>query len=176
MASISPNKSGGWSIQWYDGKSRPTVYLGQCTKAFATDFKRHLEDIVLAKSLGEPINPRTSRWLAELPAGYRAKLAQKGLIAAGDATTVRGLCAHILRDVRAKFKGGKAAKSTLQKHRELAKCLTRYFPRGTLLRSVSEGDAEEFRSWLELGVESLQARQEILPPRRAEAVDRCQSV
>jgi integrase len=80
MAGISHDKNGTRRCTFTnaDGE-RMTIRLGRMADLATETFRAHVESIIASQVNGLPIDPKTARWLAELPDKMHARLARAGL-------------------------------------------------------------------------------------------------
>jgi integrase len=146
MASLVFPRSGkGASLQWYSrGGKRETIYLGSVPKRWAEDFARHVERLIEHVEYGEPIDRKTSAWLAEVGPKWRKKLAARGLAAAETIATL----ADLVAECRAQTIAGGAAASTVVKLDAAGRNLVEYFGPRRSVHGVTPGDAADYARWL----------------------------
>ncbi|QDV74281.1 tyrosine-type recombinase/integrase [Botrimarina mediterranea] len=135
----------GPSLQWYDSEGeRRTLYLGKCPKRWAQDFAINCERLIQHAEFGEPLDRKTSTWLAELKPTWREKLAAKGLAEAATIVSIEDLVDDCLRSAI----GSGVQPSTMQKLHDAAVNLFEYFGRGRSIHAVTPGDASDYAGWL----------------------------
>lgn len=153
MASIVPLKDGTTQIKFIRNGEDLRVRLGRVSSNAAHTFKRHIEHILAAKAIGDPIPLRTAEWVGSLSPKYRRRLADKGLVSEAPvesvasqvikrAETIGELCAYVLLQ----YEDHKA--STQKNMRRVADALRRYFGDSMRINEITKGDVKEFRRWL----------------------------
>lgn len=141
------SSSKGPSLQWYtQGGERRTLYLGKVPKPWARDFARHAERLIEHVEYRQPVDRRTTAWLAELGPKWRAKLAAKGLASAQQIATLGDLAA----DYTAKLIADGAAASTIEKLKPAVDNLFDYFDATQSIHSITPADAADYAAWLKL--------------------------
>lgn len=148
MASLSSRGKGAsrsFVVQWNDAAGvRRTLTLGRVPKPFAERFYRGVERLADSVEYDQPLDRKTSDWLAELAPRWRQKLADKGLASAATVTTLGELCSYAIEQSRRR----ENAARTIEKLQQAQTNLLEFFEPDRLLHAVTEGDAEEFLAWL----------------------------
>ena len=140
MASISNDPNGRRRILFIgaDGKRR-SIRLGKVSLRYAESVKVKVEDLVSADITGHAPADETARWLAGLDSELYDKLARVGLAKTREVATL-GAFTRSYIDGRVDIKN--STKISLgQARRYLLDC----FSQDRQLRSVTTGDAEDFR-------------------------------
>lgn len=142
MASVVNRPNGHkWIQVRLDGK-RQTIRLGKASSAQAVDFRRRIESLVTCKALQQLPDPRTLEWLVELDEAIYKRLAAVGLVEhRRQARTLDELLNVHLASLDVK----EQSKSTFS---HTARNLRDFFKPQRDFRSISAGDAKEFRVWL----------------------------
>lgn len=171
MASLTGSK-GAFSIQWYDGSKRPTLYLGKVPKGFAKDACRAVGKLLDAAKYQESVDGITREWLLATSKTHPKvlkKLEAKGLLAADQVaafvvtlpvplpvteaaaadparivgTTIGALCDYFIA-----LKSTDKADNTVAKYQDGKANLVGYFTADRRTDSITAGDADLFRDWL----------------------------
>lgn len=124
---------------------RKAIHLGKMTMQAAETIKVRVSDLESAWMANCGWKPETSRWVAEIPDALAGKLANKGLIPkrkkADDGALGAFLDDYIERRIDVK-------PSTKVVWEHVAGNLTDHFGRDREIRSIHEGDAEDFKLYL----------------------------
>lgn len=81
MAGISKRFNGHWIVRFVDAEGkRRTVAVGSKSERQATFVMLKIENIVVAKKTGQPVDPETATWLSKLKGVLRRRLSSVGLI------------------------------------------------------------------------------------------------
>jgi integrase len=140
MASLSSDNRGNRTIQFMDvDRKRRSVRLGKMSKRQAEAVKRHIEHLVAAKIAGGAPPDETSRWLAGLDAKLYERLAGVELVARRESATLGAFIGGYI-EVRVDVKD-----TTRVKYENTRNKLVEFFGEGRPLRSITKGDAAEFR-------------------------------
>jgi integrase len=143
MASISTDKNGNRTIQYYDGeKVRRSIRLGKLAMKTAESIKCKIESLIGAKTAGFPMDVETAKWIATIDSRLADKLTAVGLIPArGSADLGSFLVSYVSTrsDVKASTK-------LVLGHTQ--RCLVGYFGENKPLREINAGEADEWRIWL----------------------------
>ncbi len=143
MASISADPNGRRRILFVapDG-SRKAIRLGKIDRKSAESICRHVEALLSAKLASQPISRETAAWTAAIGDALKAKLAAAGLLEAPRREALGDfLRSHILN--RADVKP-----ATLEVWQQPCRNLIEFFGDAKPLRSITEGDAEQFKQWI----------------------------
>ena len=149
MASITRESNGRRTVQFVaaDGKRR-SIRLGKASQRAAETFKVRVEELLVAKLTGRPVEAETARWLVGLPQTMSDRLANVGLIVPRVAVGTVTLGEH-LKNYFAKRTDVKPATATNWKHSR--RCLLAFFGDHRLLSSITAGDAADWERWLKTG-------------------------
>ncbi|NMC20497.1 MAG: hypothetical protein GYA33_08765, partial [Thermogutta sp.] len=81
MASLINRPGGERRLQFvgHDGK-RKTLRLGKLNRKAAESIRGHVEGLLEARRIGQPVRAETHVWLESIGQGLRAKLIRYGLI------------------------------------------------------------------------------------------------
>ena len=146
MASIGKEAGGTKRILFYapDGK-RKTIRLGKCTQRQAEAVCLRVERLVTAMLTGHSPDDETARWLAEIDDKLHSKLAKAGLVESkkqGGESLKGFLTAYI--DGRTDV-----SERTRNNLWQAGNYLTEFFGEGCRLDSISAGDADRWRVWIQ---------------------------
>lgn len=150
MASIHKEKRGGktyYRLQFYDKNNRRrTMRLGTINRRAADTIRVRIEDLLSASFSGGSPNPETARWLAELGDDLGAKLTTAGFGAYVPERQSAMLGAFLESYIDTRKAG--YAPNTLRNLNNTKRALTEFFGEQRDLRSISEGDADDWRHQL----------------------------
>ncbi|MEE9128544.1 MAG: phage integrase SAM-like domain-containing protein [Phycisphaerales bacterium] len=140
MASSSNDPNGRRRIQFVgaDGKRR-AIRLGKVSQRQALAFKVKIEDLIAAKTASHTPSDETSRWLAALDDATYNKLHRVGLVPRRGSATLAAFTRSYI-DGRADIKP--STRINMQRSRSY---LLEHFVETTLMRDITEGDAEDFQ-------------------------------
>ena len=128
-----------------DGNRRPIIRLGKVTQRHAEEIKRHVEELLYARSSGAAPKPSTADWVRDVPAGLRRRLERLGLVEPAERRQTPTLAEWL----EAYIAGRKDVKPGTRINLEQAKGDALAFFKGSQrLDRVTAGDAERFRVWL----------------------------
>ena len=151
MASISKDrrKNGKvhYRLQFYDkDKSRRAIRLGAISKKAADTIRVRIEDLVSAAISGTSPSNETAQWLATLGTDMYEKLTNAGF---GDFVP-RCESSTLGAFTKAFIEGRKvdSADSTIANFKQLQTKLITFFGSDRDLRSISDGEADDWRRWL----------------------------
>src|SRR5262245_54819262 len=143
MASIANDPGGRRRILFVaPDESRKTIRLGKCGRKSAEAIARHVEALLAARIVGQPVPRDTAGWLAGIGAKLRDKLAAVGLIEAPKRAALgEFLQSYILTrpDVKP---------ATLEVWQQPCRNLTEFFGHDKPLRNITTGDCDQFKAWL----------------------------
>lgn len=143
MASIGNDPNGCRRILFVAGDGRRrTIRLGKVTSKLAEKVKCRVELLNAAAISGEPIDDETARWLKRCSQELLDKLAAVGLIQ----TTRQYRLGEFLDGYHTQRSDVKPATRLFYGHTK--RNLKTYFGPERPLRSITAGDAEDFRRWL----------------------------
>ena len=142
MASVEKDGK-GYRIRFIasDGK-RKTIRLSQFKKKQVESVCRHVEELCASVDSGQPIDRQTSLWLSDIGERLHNKLARAGLIEQRAASCLQAFL-EAYAATRSEVKP-----STQKKWRTTITHLITFFGASCELRTISEGRADEFRSYL----------------------------
>ena len=140
MASLSKTANGHRLIQFTDaGSGRRTIRLGKVQRRHAESVKVRVERLVAAQITGHAVDDETARWVSGLSPQMSEKLARVGLIPKQERVELKQFLDRYVQsrtDV-------KPATLTVWGH--TCRNLTTFFGDDRTLKSISKGDAEEWR-------------------------------
>ncbi len=143
MASLSTDKNGNRRVLFVDSDgSRKTIYLGNMPKKNAETVKLRVEHILSARKSHSPYDGPTADWVADIDDDLADKLAAVGLIPHRERATLAGFIDSYISK-RSDVKPGTAIA-----YRQGRDSLVEFFGADKPLRSVTPGDADEFRLFL----------------------------
>ncbi len=150
MASIRQTKNGTFEIRFFVGDVRRSYYPGPKvrTETQAENIGKTLERLAGCVANDELRPKFVESWLQSLPDAKHNKLAGWGLVQRrklrGNATE-----AKLDRWCIDYIKRGKRAESTNDQLEDVQRNLTTFFGKDRCITSITAGDAEDFRIWLE---------------------------
>ena len=146
MASIAKDQLGNRRIQFTDTTGeRVTMYLGKTPQRAAETIKLRVEQLLVAKRTGHPLEADTIAWLAKLDTVMTEKLIKAGLMQSIKKRDVIPL-GKFMDDYIATRTDVKPL--TLRHLKDSRRCLTEYFGEHKPLDEITPGDADEYRRWL----------------------------
>lgn len=149
MASVHKETNGCWKLQFMpieQGRKRKALRIGTVTKREAEEIKSHIERILESRRAGLALEERSEQWLAKLPDRLRQRLIETGVIEDGG-RRVRSTLAGFLEDylsARTDLKPG-----THSNLRAARIWLEEYFGSDREMDSITPGEADLYRAWLE---------------------------
>jgi len=150
MASIHKERRGGnvyYRLQFYDKDNRRrSMRLGTINKKSADTIRVRVEDLVSASIAGGSPNNETARWLAEIGDDVAQKLATAGFasyVPRRESATLGAFLESYIDSRKAGF-----AANTLRNLNYTKRAMTEFFGEQRDLRSISEGDADDWRHTL----------------------------
>lgn len=136
-------KDGKASIQFTGPDNRRrTIRLNSITERNATRFREKLERLNTVAKLGQPLDDELGAWIAKLGDVMVEKLAEYGLVPRREAVKLGPFLASYT-ELRGNLKPG-----SITSYGHAQRNLLAYFGADRLLRTISAGDADEFRLWL----------------------------
>jgi len=127
-----------------DGKRR-TIRLGKMSRRQSESVKVRVEPLVASHLTGHAVDDETARWISDLDRQMAEKLARVGLI-----PEVEKMCLGPFLDRY--FSSRQDVKpATLTVWQHTRRNLTEFFGEGRTLKSITRGDAEEWRLSLVTG-------------------------
>jgi len=149
MASLCKQAGGRRMIQFIDGDGkRRYIRLGKMAQRMAEGIQLHVEHLVSAKRSGQPLNPATADWLADIDDALYGRLARVELVEPRrkpEHARERTL-GPFLADFLAKRPDVAGATRIVWGH--AVRNLKEFFGEGRELASVTEGDAHDFKVYL----------------------------
>lgn len=146
MASLITKASGLIDIKALLHRKAYWFRLGRVTKKEALTFKRFLEDLIDARKEDIPPDRSTVKWIQQLPARHRDKLASMGLVESiedENARTLKGLL-----DVCLNRKARNCSGTSVQVYKQTVANLLTFFG-DVALSKITEDGVGEFKTWLE---------------------------
>jgi len=144
MASVTKETRNGrtlYRIQYVDGdKRRRKIRLGHVTRKDADHICSKVSALVAAMISQRPLDSDIARWVANLGDDLASKLAEQGLIERRASAT--------LGDFLSSYIDGRKADvgtATIDNFRQLERNIVGFLGSERDLRSISEGDADDFR-------------------------------
>ncbi len=150
MASLFRLADGRKRIQFYDGNGkRRSIGLGSISNRNAERIRDKVEQLVEHRITQTPLDQSVSRWLADLDDKLHAKLVKAGLSQCREprVRTNEGVrLGEFLKSHISKRKNVKTSTRTLYRH--TVRNLISFFGEDRLLKTITEGDADDFRRYL----------------------------
>lgn len=146
MASLSKQANGRWRVQYLDaGGKRQGVRFGPMNQLDATEVKRQIEHLAVAKITGRAVKPETARWVDTLSPRMAKRLEKAGLIdpKEPEVKPQEMTLEAFLDEYIAGRKDVKPQTTVNLKHAQ--RYLIDHFGPGKLLRDITPGDADQFR-------------------------------
>ena len=144
MASLCPDPAAEGHLRicfrHWDGRRR-TLHLGHCTRRQGALIKYHVENIIIAKALGLPVDEGTAQWLQGTCGHFRDRLAACGLAARVKSARLDDLC-------REAFQGRNIKPSTRTAYATATRRILAFFSPAKDARRITPADAEAFRDAL----------------------------
>ena len=148
MASISNAPNGQKIIQFVspDG-TRKSIRIGKVDQRGAETVARHVESLLSQKICGQPMTRETAVWLSGLGQKLKIKLAKAGLIESDlPEPPKKSLLGEFLKAYILSRPDVKPA--TLEVWQQPCRNLVEFFGIDKPLLSITQGDADDFKSWL----------------------------
>lgn len=145
VASITRQKNGRKIIQFVDvdGK-RKSVRLGKVSLDHAETVRTHIEHLVAARLMSEPVSNRTALWFKEISDELKRRISATGIIASVATRETRlGRFVDYYIENRTKVK-----ESTKTTWKRTKKHLLEFFGEDRDVTTVTAGDAKDFRNYL----------------------------
>lgn len=144
MASISTDAKGNRKIQFTHLRKRRTVYVGDMTLKAAKHIKDNIEALVTAALSRTSPDPKVAEWVGTIPDWLAEKLANVELIAPRESLQDQSrLLGPFLTSYLATRSDVKPL--TVLKYETTRRYLLEFFGESRSLRSITAGDADEFR-------------------------------
>jgi integrase len=149
MASISTDRHGNKRLKFYDHAGKQGgIRLGKVDQRTAERLCRDVEELLVARQMGQPVHASTAERLGRLSGHIRDRFVRAGLLEPleqqrRDVALQAFLEAYI--DGRTDVKA--STKNNNYRHAKLV--LVEYFGADRRLASITPGDAEDFRIWLQ---------------------------
>ena len=144
MASLANDPGGLRRILFVDAEGdRKAIRLGKISKRQAEGVKLRIEDLAASKISGGTPSDETARWVAALDDTLRNRLAVVGLAERRESVRLGSFIANYLEK-----RQGAVKESTLTVDKLAEGSLLGYFDADRSLRTITAGDAEDFRNHL----------------------------
>lgn len=146
MKGLSRDDS-GWRLQAnVPGHQRVRLRLGDLPDDDAKAVATHVHRILAARLSGAPLSLDTAEWLGNLPAGLQEKLCHQGVI---DDSLMRPTETKLGEFLELYFKRPEdRADATIAQLKLARNNLLTYFGPSRLLRSITHGEAIDYKKWL----------------------------
>jgi len=146
MASITRQEKGRKKVQFVapDGK-RKTIRLGKVSMRLAESVKFRVEQLLAANMTGHAIDTDTARWVADLDLTLAKKLSSVGLIPKPEEKDE-----VLLEPFLKKYLEGRGDLKPATKivKGQVIRDLSNYFGKSRELRTITPGNADDFKQWL----------------------------
>jgi integrase len=157
MASIRKRPNGIYEVRYIGpDNERTSIYLpAKTTKLEATTVGSKVDHIVARQITGNSPDPTVAQWLAGLPAKLYDKLARAGLTAPkaepeAEPVTEQPPSKPTLNEwTRRCIEKHSGKASTVEQLEITARGLLQYFGPDRSIETITPGDAEDFRNWLQ---------------------------
>jgi len=144
MASVTKETRNGrtlYRIQYVDGnKRRRKIRLGHVTRKDAEYICSKVSALVAAKLSQRPLDSDIARWVANLGDDLAGKLAEQGLIERRASATLGDFLSSYIEGRKVDV-----GKATIDNFRQLERNIVAFLGSERDLRSITEGDADDFR-------------------------------
>lgn len=144
MASLMRQTNGGYMIQFMLEGRRPTIRIGMMKRSDAKIALGNIEKIVWATKYGDPIDTKTRKWLVSLPRELQQRIANTGIIQLAERGHTLVTLTHYVEE---QFAG--LAKNTRAVQFRTHRSLKDFFGENRPISSITKGDANEFRRYME---------------------------
>ncbi|MBN1341523.1 MAG: phage integrase SAM-like domain-containing protein [Phycisphaerae bacterium] len=132
------------AIDFFNGEGkRRRIRLGRVGRDSALEFKRQLEKLQEAQSLGNPLDPKLAEWVAGLPDKTHEKLAREGLVSPRHGMGLGQWLTKYIEQRRSELKP-----STLTSLGLTEAKLKAYFGDDKPIDRITVNDAVDWRAWL----------------------------
>lgn len=139
----------GWRLQITPpGQKRIRIRLGQMARENAEAIALHVNRILVSRASGTPLALDTAEWLGRLPAGLYERLLAQGVL---DESTARPVAMTLgdFCDLYFQRPDGRRWR-TINQLKIASDNLLACFGPDRPLRSITEGEAKDFRNWLSM--------------------------
>ena len=146
MATIGTEPNGHRRILFVaaDG-SRKTVRLGKCSERDAEQVRRHVEALAAATIHAQPVPRETAVWVRSIGHKLHDRLARAGLVEARVGVGAVKLGPSITAYLESRMDLKPATKLV---RGQVVNDLTGYFGEGRDVRTITPGQADDFKQWL----------------------------
>ena len=126
---------------------RHTIRLGKVSERIAETARRMVESLQSAKAAGHSPDRETADWVGRLGDEIHARLARAGLVPPRERPeqVVHTLGQHLARYFASL---GEQKKTTANNYARAGRLLEEFFGKDRPLKTIVEGDADDYRSWL----------------------------
>lgn len=146
MKGLSRDDS-GWRLQVnVPGHKRVRLRLGELPEDDAEAIATHIKRILAARLSGAPLSLDTAEWLGNLPAGLQERLCQQGVIDESMICPTEMTLGEFL-DLYFNRPEDRAWR-TINQFKITANNLLAYFGADKQLRSITHGEAIDYKKWL----------------------------
>lgn len=158
MASIHKKPNGTRRILFMGSDGiRRSVHLGKVSSRLAEGYKSRIETIIACQRAGQPLDAETAEWLGSVvDEQIHKRLVKAGL--ASERKKVESSCITLGKFIDSYIAHRQDIKpGTLTNYLQTRRWLVKYFGEDKALASITQGDAEELRSYFtkKLGENSL---------------------
>ncbi len=144
MASISTQAGGQRTIQFVGADDRRrSIRLGKVPIKTAREIRTRVEYLHAAVMAGHAVDDDTAKWLRTIDDRLSEKLARVGLIPSRQTAALGRFISDYIQG-----QGPTVKKATVTTWRQCQRLLLEFFPADTPLRSISEGRAIQWRTYL----------------------------
>lgn len=172
MASLIQHPPKHFAVQFVarDGR-RPMIRLGRIPEKTAVLFRTHVEHLVNAQILSQPVPPKTAEWLADMDDARHAKLVKAGLVGPRDAVSVTALAAFLDDYIKRRVDIKPATRETFKQCRDK---LVGHFGGTRDIRAITRGDIADWHRRLKVKVSAATLALHVKKSRQMfeDAVDR----
>ena len=146
MASLSLDKDGTRRLVFsINGRNRKTIRLGRMPERQAERYKDKVEQLVITKRTGNPVDAETAAWVHKLDDTFHRKLLSHGLVTERQTLQQIGLKRFIDQYVANRSDVKKATRINWGHTR---RNLVEFFGTDRALDSITPGDAKDFERYL----------------------------
>lgn len=153
MASIIKRPNGSYEIRYTDANSkRCSMYPGKLTRKAADDLGRKIDHLVTRQITGDEPDRPVAEWIAALPDKLHSKLSKAGLVPARKAAepAPEPVLLPTLQEWTDSYLKKHAGKhGTIRQLEVTQQTLLKHFGKGRRIDTITAGDAEDFRNWMQ---------------------------
>jgi integrase len=145
MASISREPNGRKTVQFVDGTKRRSIRLGEVSEKVANSIRCHVENLLVAKTSGQPLAQETAVWLGRVSDSLHQRLVKYGLTA-----NRSGAQTDQLKDVLRQYIDSRSnlKPNTRRNYDTTKRLLEKHFQSDRPINSIHAGHARDYREWL----------------------------